>query len=142
MFAVIKTGGKQYKVARDDVLVVEKLAASPGENVEFNEVLMLGGDAIIVGNPFIDGATVTAEVVEQGRGEKVLNFKRRRRKHSSRRLKGHRQYNTTVRVTDILADGTSLAPAAAEPAAERPAADESAVAEAPAAEAPAADATE
>lgn len=108
MFAVIKTGGKQYKVAKDDILVVEKLAASPGENVQFDDVLMLGGDTVTVGSPFVDGAAVTAEVVDQGRAQKVLNFKRRRRKHSSRRLKGHRQYITTVKVTDILSSGASL----------------------------------
>ena len=113
MFAVIKTGGKQYKVAKDDVLVVEKLAASPGENVQFDDVLMLGGDSVTVGTPFVEGAAVTAEVVDQGRAKKVLNFKRRRRKHSSRRLKGHRQYITTVKVTDILSSGASLTGVAA-----------------------------
>jgi large subunit ribosomal protein L21 len=103
MFAVIKTGGKQYKVSKDDIVAVERLAADAGETVQFNEVLMLGGDKTTVGSPLIDGAAVQAEVVEQGRGEKVLNFKRRRRKHSSKRLKGHRQYITTIKVTDILA---------------------------------------
>jgi large subunit ribosomal protein L21 len=105
MFAVMKTGGKQYKVAPDDVLVVEKLAADVGETVQFNEVLMLGGDELSVGDPVIGGAAVQAEVVEQKRGPKVLNLKRRRRKHGSRRLKGHRQHLTTVRITEILASG-------------------------------------
>ena len=105
MFAVMKTGGKQYKVVRDDVLTVEKLAADVGETVQFNEVLMLGGDAPSIGDPAIGGAAVQAEVLEQKRGPKTLNLKRRRRKHGSRRLKGHRQYLTTVRITDILASG-------------------------------------
>ena len=117
MFAVIKTGGKQYKVAKDDVLVVEKLAADPGDTVTFDQVLMLGGSETALGSPLVDGASVLAEVVEQGRDKKVYNFKRRRRKHSSRRLKGHRQYITTVRVTDVLAPGQT-ASAAAEPAPE------------------------
>ena len=105
MFAVIKTGGKQYRVARDQILTVEKLAAEAGETVQFNEVLMLGGEEVAVGDPLVGGAAVQAEVVEQKRGPKTLNLKRRRRKHSSRRLKGHRQYLTTVRITDILASG-------------------------------------
>lgn len=105
MFAVLKTGGKQYKVASGDTLVIEKLAAEAGETVQFNDILMLGGDSTTVGAPMINGAAVQAEVLEQGRGEKVLNLKRRRRKHSSRRLKGHRQYLTTVKITEILASG-------------------------------------
>ncbi len=105
MFAVIKTGGKQYKVAKDDTFVVERLSAEAGETIQFNDVLMVGGETLTVGTPFIDGAGVQAEVVEQGRGPKLLNLKRRRRKHSSRRLKGHRQYLTTLRVTDILTSG-------------------------------------
>jgi large subunit ribosomal protein L21 len=132
MFAVMKTGGKQYKVARDDVLTIEKLAAEVGETVQFNEVLMLGGEDPSLGNPFIDGAAVQAEVIEQKRGPKTLNLKRRRRKHGSRRLKGHRQYLTTVRITDILASGaeaTSVKTAAGRVAAGAPAA-EPAVAEA------------
>ena len=105
MFAVVKTGGKQYRVAQDQVLTIEKLAAEVGETVQFNEVLMLGGDEVTVGNPVVDGAAVQAEVLEQKRGPKLLNLKRRRRKHGSRRLKGHRQYLTVVRVKDILASG-------------------------------------
>jgi len=105
MFAVIKTGGKQYKVSSGDVLTIERLAASAGETVQFNDILMLGGDDLTIGSPLIDGAAVQAEVVEQGRGDKVWSFKRRRRKHGSKRLKGHRQYLTTVKVTEILASG-------------------------------------
>ena len=105
MYAVLKTGGKQYKVASGDELVVEKLAADAGETVQFNDVLMIGGDSLTVGTPMIEGAAVQAEVLEQGRGPKTLNLKRRRRKHSSRRLKGHRQYLTTVKITEILASG-------------------------------------
>jgi large subunit ribosomal protein L21 len=106
MFAVIKTGGKQYKVAKDDVLTVEKLAAEAGETVQFNDVLMVGGEGdVSVGAPFVAGAGVQAEVVEQGKGPKTISFKRRRRKHSSARKKGHRQHLTTLKVLDILASG-------------------------------------
>ena len=105
MFAVLKTGGKQYKVAAGDKLVVEKLAAEAGETVQFNDVLMIGGDKPAVGDPFVAGAAVQAEVVEQGRGPKLINFKKRRRKHGSQRKKGHRQHLTTLTVTDILASG-------------------------------------
>ncbi|WP_341213090.1 50S ribosomal protein L21 [uncultured Limimaricola sp.] len=102
MFAVLKTGGKQYKVASGDVLRVEKLAAEAGDTVQFNDILMIG-DAI--GAPFVSGAGVQAEVIDQIKGEKVIHFVRRRRKHSSKRTKGHRQQLTLIRVTDLLADG-------------------------------------
>lgn len=105
MYAVIKTGGKQYRVTAGDELAVEKLAAAAGETIQFNDVLMLGGDAVTIGQPMIDGAAVTAEVLEQTRGPKVYNFKKRRRKHGSKRLKGHRQDLTAIRITDILASG-------------------------------------
>ena len=105
MFAVIKTGGKQYKVSSGDTLRVEKLAAEAGENVQFNEVLMLGGDKVVVGSPRVDGAAVQAEVVDQVKGDKVINFVKRRRKHGSQRTKGHRQKLTLVRITEILASG-------------------------------------
>jgi large subunit ribosomal protein L21 len=105
MFAVLKTGGKQYKVQSGDVLKIEKLAADAGETVQFNDVLMLGGDATVIGAPFVEGAAVQAEVVDQIRGEKLIHFVKRRRKHSSQRTKGHRQYLTLVRITDILAEG-------------------------------------
>ncbi|WP_227271553.1 50S ribosomal protein L21 [Roseobacter weihaiensis] len=105
MFAVLKTGGKQYKVQAGDMLRVEKLAADAGETVQFNEVLMLGGEAPVVGAPFVKDAGVQAEVVDQIKGEKVINFVKRRRKHSSKRTKGHRQKLTLIKVTDILASG-------------------------------------
>ena len=105
MFAVLKTGGKQYKVQSGDLLRVEKLAADAGETVQFNEILMLGGDAPVVGSPRVDGAAVQAEVIEQIKGPKTINFVKRRRKHSSQRTKGHRQQLTLLRVTDILSSG-------------------------------------
>ena len=88
MFAVLKTGGKQYKVQSGDTLRVEKLAADAGEKVQFNDILMLGGDAPVVGAPFVAGAAVQAEVIDQIMGEKVIHFVKRRRKHSSKRTKG------------------------------------------------------
>ena len=105
MFAVLKTGGKQYKVQSGDMLRVEKLAADAGETVQFNEVLMLGGDAPVIGAPLVDGAAVQAEVVDQVKGDKVIHFVKRRRKHGSQRTKGHRQQLTLLRVTEILAKG-------------------------------------
>ncbi len=105
MFAVLKTGGKQYRVAAGDVLRVEKLAAEAGEKVQFNDVLMLGGDKVTVGAPTIDGAAVQADVIDQIKGEKLIHFVKRRRKHSSKRTKGHRQQLTLLRVTDILEKG-------------------------------------
>ncbi len=85
MFAVIKTGGKQYRVAAEDVITVEKLAGEPGDIVEIGEVLMVGGDTVTVGNPVVAGATVAGEVVEHNRGAKVIAFKKRRRKNSRRK---------------------------------------------------------
>ena len=105
MFAVLKTGGKQYKVSSGDTLRVEKLAADAGEKVQFNEILMLGGDAPVVGSPLVSGAAVQAEVLDQVKGDKVIHFVKRRRKHGSKRTKGHRQQLTLLRVTDILASG-------------------------------------
>ncbi|MCZ4257557.1 50S ribosomal protein L21 [Sulfitobacter sp. G21635-S1] len=105
MFAVIKTGGKQYKVASGDMLRVERIAASAGETVQFNDVLMLGGDSPQVGAPLIEDAAVQAEVVDQIKGEKVIHFVKRRRKHSSKRTKGHRQKLTLVKITEIMASG-------------------------------------
>ncbi|MEO0752612.1 MAG: 50S ribosomal protein L21 [Pseudomonadota bacterium] len=105
MFAVLKTGGKQYKVQSGDTLRVEKIAADAGEKVQFNDVLMLGGDAPVIGAPFVDGAAVQAEVVDQVKGDKVIHFVKRRRKHGSQRTKGHRQQLTVLRVTEILAKG-------------------------------------
>ncbi|MGO4916796.1 50S ribosomal protein L21 [Pseudogemmobacter sp. W21_MBD1_M6] len=105
MFAVLKTGGKQYKVQSGDVLRVEKLAAAAGEKIQFNEILMLGGDSLVVGAPLVADAGVQAEVIDQIKGEKVIHYVKRRRKHSSQRTKGHRQQLSLIRVTDILATG-------------------------------------
>ncbi|SHK93781.1 LSU ribosomal protein L21P [Roseovarius pacificus] len=105
MFAVLKTGGKQYKVQSGDVLRVEKLAADAGEKVQFNEVLILGGDKPVIGAPFVEGAAVQAEVVDQIKGDKVIKFVKRRRKHGSKRTVGHRQQLTLLRVTEILEKG-------------------------------------
>jgi large subunit ribosomal protein L21 len=105
MFAVLKTGGKQYKVQAGDVLRVEKLAAAAGETVQFNEILMVGGDKPVLGAPLVSGAAVQATVIDQIKGEKLIHFVKRRRKHSSKRTKGHRQQLTLLRVTEILASG-------------------------------------
>lgn len=105
MFAVLKTGGKQYKVQSGDMLRVEKLAADAGEKVQFNEILMLGGDNPVIGAPLVEGAAVQAEVVDQVKGDKVIHFVKRRRKHGSQRTKGHRQQLTLLRVTEILEKG-------------------------------------
>ena len=105
MFAVLKTGGKQYKVQAGDVLRVEKLAAVAGEKIQFNDILMVGGESVTVGVPFVKGAAVQAEVIDQIKGDKVIHFVKRRRKHSSQRTKGHRQQWTLVRVTEVLASG-------------------------------------
>ena len=104
MFAVFKTGGKQYRVAAEDVLKVGKIMGEPGEIVEFGEVLVVGGEAVTLGTPTVAGATVAAEVLEQARGPKVIAFKKRRRKNSRRR-RGHRQEFTLLRITEILTDG-------------------------------------
>lgn len=102
MYAVVKTGGKQYRVAANDTLKVEKLAGEAGATVELTEVLMLGGEGDPkIGTPLIIGAKVLAEVVEQGRAKKVIAFKKRRRKNS-RRKRGHRQELTTIRITSIV----------------------------------------
>jgi large subunit ribosomal protein L21 len=104
MFAVIKTGGKQYRVAAQDVIKIDKVRGEPGEVVQFAEVLMLGGDNVSIGAPTVKGASVAAEVLEHGRGPKIIAFKKRRRKNS-RRKRGHREEFTLVRVTEILTDG-------------------------------------
>ena len=102
MYAVIKTGGKQYRVTAEDVLTVEKIDGAAGASVEFTEVLMLAGSGEPkVGKPVVSGAKVVAEVVKQGRGPKVIAFKKRRRKNS-RRKRGHRQDLTTVRIKEII----------------------------------------
>jgi len=104
MFAVIKTGGKQYRVAAEDKLKVEKVAGEPGEIIQFGEVLVVGGDTVTLGTPTVSGASVAAEVVAQERGPKVIAFKKRRRKNS-RRKRGHRQEFTLIRISEILLDG-------------------------------------
>src|SRR2546423_7665357 len=104
MCAGIKTGGKQCRVAAEDKLKVEKVAGEPGEIIQFGDVLVVGGDSVTLGNPTVSGASVAAEVLDQGRGPKVIAFKKRRRKNS-RRKRGHRQEFTLIRITEILTDG-------------------------------------
>lgn len=105
MFAVIKTGGKQYRVTANDVIKVEKVAGEAGDVVEFVEVLLVGeGENATLGAPLVAGAVVTAEVVEQGRAKKVIAFKKRRRQNS-KRTRGHRQELTTIRISEILTGG-------------------------------------
>jgi len=104
MFAVFKTGGKQYKVKSGDILSVEKLVADLGDKVRFNEVLALGGDKPSIGTPLINGACIEAEILNQTKGDKVIHFVKRRRKHSSQRKKGHRQDLTILKVLDIKSD--------------------------------------
>jgi large subunit ribosomal protein L21 len=117
MYAVIRTGGKQYKVALQDVLQIEKIEGAAGDAVRFSDVLMVGGEGEPrFGSPLISGAAVSAEVVEQGRGPKIIIFKKRRRQNY-RRKRGHRQDLTTVRILEILADGQAPAQAEAAPAA-------------------------
>ena len=105
MFAVFKTGGKQYRVAADDVLQVDKVKGEPGQIVAFGEVLVVGGEAVTLGKPTVAGATVAAEVLDQARGPKIIAFKKRRRKNS-RRKRGYRDEITVVRISEILADGS------------------------------------
>ncbi|RWR08927.1 50S ribosomal protein L21 [Paenirhodobacter populi] len=107
MFAVLKTGGKQYKVQAGDVLRVELIAAVAGEKVQFNEILMVGGDSLTVGAPLVEGAAVVAEVIDNIKADKVITYHKRRRKHSSQRTRGHRQKLTLVRVTEVLASGAA-----------------------------------
>ena len=104
MFAVIKTGGKQYRVAEDQKLQIEKVEGEPGQIIQLGDVLMLGGDNPQFGSPTVSGASVAAEVIAQERGPKVIAFKKRRRKNS-RRKRGHRQEFTLIRITEILTDG-------------------------------------
>ena len=104
MFAVIKTGGKQYRVAAEDVIRVDRVNGQPGEIVEFGEVLVVGGDAPQLGTPTVAGATVAGEVLQHTRGDKVIAFKKRRRKNS-RRKRGHRQDFVLIRISEILTEG-------------------------------------
>ncbi|MBT3069666.1 50S ribosomal protein L21 [Rhodomicrobium sp. Az07] len=123
VYAVIRTGGKQYKVAPQDVLQIEKIEGAAGDSVNFAEVLALGGGEgePKFGVPLVNGAAVSAEIVEQGKGPKIIIFKKRRRQNSRRR-NGHRQFLTTVRIVDILTDGKAAPVKAAEaaPAEEAP----------------------
>src|SRR5207302_7882956 len=126
MFAVIRTGGKQYRVAAEDVIKIDKVSGDPGEIVQFGEVLLVGGDQVTLGAPTVAGASVSAEVLQQGRGPKIIAFKKRRRKNS-RRKRGHRQEFTRVRITEILTDGkkpsTTPPPRAKKPRPPKPAAE-------------------
>jgi len=118
MYAVIKTGGKQYKVAKNDVILVEKLPGEAGAEVELDEVLLVGDDkGQTVGSPLVDGAQVVATVLEQTRGDKIIVFKKKRRQNY-RRKAGHRQDLTALKITDILTGGKKKAAKAAEPKAE------------------------
>jgi len=118
MFAVIKTGGKQYRVAAEDKVKVARLADEPGSVIEITDVLMVGGDSPLIGNP-VQGATVAAEVLAHGRGPKVIAFKKRRRKNS-RRKRGFREDFTFIRITEILTDGKKPSQKAASEAKEAP----------------------
>jgi large subunit ribosomal protein L21 len=112
MYAVIKTGGKQYRVAAEDVIRVDRVNGQPGEIVEFGEVLVLGGDTPQLGTPTISGATVAGEVLQHTRGDKVIAFKKRRRKNS-RRKRGYRHEFSVVRITEILTGGAKPSKTAA-----------------------------
>jgi len=112
MFAVIKTGGKQYRVAAEDVIRIDRVNGQPGEIVEFGEVLVVGGDTPQVGTPKVEGATVAGEVLQHTRGDKVIAFKKRRRKNS-RRKRGYRHEFSVVRITEILTGGAKPSKTAA-----------------------------
>jgi len=115
MFAVIRTGGKQYRVAPNDIIEIEKIAGKPGDIIELSEVILLGGDSgPKTGSPTIQGALVAAEVIEQKRADKIVVFKKKRRKNY-RRKKGHRQALTALRITEILIDGRKPSKAAPKP---------------------------
>ncbi len=129
MFAVFKTGGKQYRVAAEDVLKVAKIKGEPGEIVQFGEVLVVGGDGVTLGKPTVAGATVAAEVLDQARSPKIIAFKKRRRKNSRRTI-GHRQEFTLLRITEILTDGQKPTNTAQPRTKKTPAAEAGAAAEA------------
>ena len=105
MYAIIETGGKQYKVQKNDILAVEKLSAKGGDKVQFNTVLLTGGEQVRVGDPLVKGAGVQATVIDQIKDKKVVSFVKRRRKSSSKSKKGHRQQITLLKITDILESG-------------------------------------
>jgi large subunit ribosomal protein L21 len=127
MFAVIKTGGRQYRVVPDDVLEIGKIEGEVGTIVQLGEVLVLGGDTPVLGAPAVAGASVAAEVLQHKRGPKVISFKKRRRKNS-RRKRGYRDEITVLRITEILADNAkpTKGPRPKKPKAEKPAADDKA----------------
>ena len=104
MFAVIKTGGKQYRVAPEDIIRIDRVSGEPGQIVEFGEVLVVGGDTPLIGVPAVAGAMVAGEVLQHTRGDKVIAFKKRRRKNS-RRKRGYRHEFSVIRITEILTDG-------------------------------------
>ena len=105
MFAIIETGGKQYKVQKDDILAVEKLSAKGGDKIQFNSVLLTGGKEVKIGDPLVKDAGVQATVIDQVKDKKVISFVKRRRKSSSKSKKGHRQQITLVKITEILETG-------------------------------------
>ena len=111
MYALVKTGGKQYRVSKDDTILVERIAAEEGAEVILYDIVMLGdGDKVTIGNPKVDGAAVSATVVRQTRGPKIIIFRRKRRKNH-RRTQGHRQDLTLLKINDIAEDAKKLAPA-------------------------------
>ena len=111
MYALVKTGGKQYRVSKDDTILVERIAAEEGAEVILNDIVMLGdGDKVTIGNPKVDGAAVSATVLRQTRGPKIIIFRRKRRKNH-RRTQGHRQDLTLLKINDIAEDSKKLVPA-------------------------------
>ena len=111
MYALVKTGGKQYRVSKDDTILVERIAAEEGTEVILNDIVMLGdGDKVTIGTPMVEGAAVSATVVRQTRGPKIIIFRRKRRKNH-RRTQGHRQHLTLLKINDIAEDAKKLAPA-------------------------------
>src|SRR5829696_6411712 len=121
MFAVIKTGGRQYRVVPDDVLEIGKIAGDVGTIVQLGEVLMVGGDTPVLGMPTVAGASVAAEVLQHKRGPKIISFKKRRRKNS-RRKRGYRDEITVLRITEILTDDDAPTQATKKAPAKKPAA--------------------
>lgn len=133
MYAIIKTGGKQYKVAESDTIQLERLSGETGDTVSFGEVLVLGGeDGVTLGSPLVAGATVAGEILRHKRSASILVFKKRRRQNS-KRSRGHRQDHTLVRITEILTDGKQPSQKAAGAKPKRAPAKKAAAAEAPAA---------
>ncbi len=122
MFAVIKTGGKQYKVSKDDIISVEKLLGKPGDQIEIRDVLMLGedGETPKIGSPLLENASITAEIIEQGRGAKIIVFKKKRR-HNYRRKRGHRQDLTVIKVLEVNQAGTKAKAASKKSTTKKPA---------------------